>query len=113
MILASRQAASSAGHIIGWSCTAALTLHQILLNQPQALLVGELRMVCRVCYKMVMHRFFDPTLLALILLNMAIICMTYRSACFACFACFVCSTVTWLSSIHGSCLAEHAVTYGQ
>ena len=36
--------------------------------------------VCRLCYKMVTHRLFDPCILTLIMLNMAIICMTYRSA---------------------------------
>lgn len=36
-------------------------------------------MVCRLCFQVVTHQWFDPAILALIILNMILICMAYRS----------------------------------
>ena len=34
--------------------------------------------VCSVCFDVVSHRWFDPAILCMIILNMSAICMTYR-----------------------------------
>ena len=33
---------------------------------------------CSVCFDIVYHRWFDPAILCMIILNMVVICMTYR-----------------------------------
>ena len=38
----------------------------------------RVKLVCRVCFQVVTHQWFDPAILGLIILNMILICMGYR-----------------------------------
>ena len=52
-------------------------LHRLTVKAHQVVL-------CRLCFQVVTHQWFDPAILGLIILNMVLICMAYRFASLPC-----------------------------